>query len=223
MSNVIPFGSGVMPASPALPPPSSTLGWYAHLVLGGRFSDPIPLPVIEEAKRLLPAYEAACAPVLEQWVDLWLTELAAQVAGSETDDTKIAERLKGVMRASGDLPASSFSGDTLATAMRKFTWWPGTAEIDAIVRPASADLRRTRNALRMVAQQKPAAPRDDAPRSPAAEQARDGVLSAFKPSRSAIRPHAPVRSVAEQLEILARSTPAPAPRPAALPGPTDDQ
>ncbi len=56
------------------------------------------------------------------------------------------------MLASGDLPAASFSGDTLAIAMRKFKWWPGTAEIDAIVRAASTDLRSTRNALRMVAQ-----------------------------------------------------------------------
>jgi hypothetical protein len=71
---------------------------------------------------------------------------------------RIEERLKGVMRACGDLPASSFSGDTLTDATRTFTFWPGVAEIGKLVRAATADLRRTRSGLRLIACQVPSAP-----------------------------------------------------------------
>ena len=138
-----------LPVDLLLPRVSDAL---AGLVADIRASRPVTacVPALrDEARRLLPAWEMACAPVASAMVREWLLVIslgsAAPLEVREFDirSAAIAELLEG-------LPGGAFTRRT-RNAARFGRFFPGAPEVRQALAPACADLALTLRALRIVA------------------------------------------------------------------------
>lgn len=123
--------------------------------------------VRDEARRLLPLAEAACAPATaRQWALFLGPLILLRVARYPEKD--VGKQMELLARFLGSVPARVLTEARQAEATRRFHYWPSVKELAEWLEPAGAGLRDRVMALRRLA----AAPVAARPEKAAAVQAR---------------------------------------------------
>jgi hypothetical protein len=169
--------------------------WYEDMLV--RPASPIYNPAAQAAAD---ARRAWLAPADHATIAEWMRRLALAVDFAPTDESAYLGRLHMVASALGDLPAVCWTGATLNEAARTFKAWPSVADIYGLLAPHADRLRRELAALDSIA----GAPRDRPrpARARASTEPYAPVASTPVDPPRAVEPHAPLRSVAEQLAAL---------------------
>ena len=150
--------------------------------------------VISEAEIAALEYKGACQAAGAALILRWLFDLNAAVSAPlEPDAFRV--RAGAVADVCADVPVCLFTAETRIEAAKTLRFFPGAADLTALLAPRLAAIHRTQRALARIV----ASPRSDAPpaRSATAEE-RDRIVSNFRLQIAATRP--PARSPSEQID-----------------------
>lgn len=157
-----------LPAVTTLPPPSAALEaclrpsrYRSPIPDEGDFVVALPLPGrldVQEARKLLPAYEAWCRPPSsadrgwQEQVVSWLVRIALGV-GNPPGEDDIRARAVAIADACQDLPRSVWCDATVTLGRQQFQWWGNISapSVRTLLLDFAGHMVATRDNLRRVA------------------------------------------------------------------------
>jgi hypothetical protein len=153
------------------------------------------------AARYVLEFAALLDPASQDDIRDWLLLVGTGVGNAPTDRTDILLRHRAVIIACGNLPRAVWCQETAAEALRTLKYFPTSSEVSDLLEPHAEALRRMHRDLEAIAEAPPAA-RPPAPRARASSEPYAPVASTPVEPPRAVEPHAPVRSVDEQLVAM---------------------
>ncbi len=106
---------------------------------------------IDEAKAALAAAESSLAPVYRAAFRKWLLSLSGSVANAPGSREDFDTKFNSLAVAVADIPATAFTDETLAKAMRVFKFFPTGAELFGFFSDIAKPMRADVDAIRRIA------------------------------------------------------------------------
>lgn len=160
---------------------------------GDALPAPAPPPLIAEARAAGREYAVACRAADRGQIIEWLGRLNLAVS-RPLGEADFAIRAAELVEHLADLPAAVFTRETRAEVARANRFFPGAADLTAVLGPRAAALARTLRGLRRIVGAKAPPP----PARPPSVAERDRIVAAFRPAFAAAV--APARAAEAQDE-----------------------
>ncbi len=123
---------------------------WVWLMTAGGLPDVLPDGLREEARVVLPRYEATCASAGAATIGRWLFVVNGALS-PPVGEEEFRERADAIAAALEDLPAALFTRATAGEAAAEWKHFPGAAMIVELFHERSVELRTVRASLRSIA------------------------------------------------------------------------
>ena len=155
----------VTPSDPTVAPGEMPPSLYAAVrartraLIDGHYVAPQPPAndTVQAAQRFLPGVERALCPVVPDVLREWLHRLAKAlpVGGVGNDINRVREAVRLLVDACGQMAAICFTDESFRAVIRVCRFFPGPAELFAILDSIEKEARHKRLALREIAAYQP--------------------------------------------------------------------